>query len=189
MSWTTLLILALGMSMDAFAAAVVKGASLPRLNIQYLIGSALIFGVIEAIAPLIGWLGGSAAQSLIANIDHWIAFILLSFLGIRMMYNGMCQRDETEENTPPLSAKSMLVLTALGTSMDSMVVGVSLAFLDVNIWSTALLIGASTTVMTTCGMVLGHYLGQTAGRHAELLGGMVLVGIGTFILLDHLNVV
>lgn len=184
----TILILAFGMSMDAFAAAIGKGASLHRPPLKEALRTGLIFGVIEAITPVIGWGIGLAASQFIMSWDHWVAFTLLLILGIRMIAEAF-RKDKLEEDTqaPRRHGFWVLVTTAVATSLDAMAVGVGLAFLQVNILVMALTIGAATTIMATSGMLLGRFLGAAMGKWAEILGGVVLIGIGTSILIEHLG--
>ncbi|ADW76491.1 MULTISPECIES: manganese efflux pump MntP [Rahnella] len=184
----TILILAFGMSMDAFAAAIGKGASLHRPPLKEALRTGLIFGVIEAITPVIGWGIGLAASQFIMSWDHWVAFTLLLILGIRMIAEAF-RKDKLEEDTqaPRRHGFWVLVTAAVATSLDAMAVGVGLAFLQVNILVMALTIGAATTIMATSGMLLGRFLGAAMGKWAEILGGVVLIGIGTSILIEHLG--
>ena len=184
----TILILAFGMSMDAFAAAIGKGASLHRPPLKEALRTGLIFGVIEAITPVIGWGIGLAASQFIMSWDHWVAFTLLLILGIRMIVEAFKKDSvEVETQAPRRHGFWLLVTTAVATSLDAMAVGVGLAFLQVNILVMALTIGAATTIMATSGMLLGRFLGAAMGKWAEILGGVVLIGIGTSILVDHLG--
>ena len=157
-----LLLLAFAMSTDAFAAAIGKGASLkhPRLIEALKIG--LIFGSIEAVTPLVGWLIGTSASGYVEAWDHWIAFSLLMILGLHMISEGV--RPEKDAVEKP-SQRSLLrtCLTAFGTSIDTMAVGVGLALINVNIWVAAALIGLATTVMVTLGIMLGRAVGAVLG--------------------------
>ncbi|MBF7980529.1 manganese efflux pump MntP [Rahnella laticis] len=187
MNLSATLILAFGMSMDAFAASIGKGATLHRPRFREALRTGLIFGVIEAITPLIGWCLGLFATRYIMEWDHWVAFILLFILGSRMIFQGL--KEKPEEETILASRHSFLVLaaTAVGTSLDALAIGVGLAFLEVNIIHTALFIGMTTMIMSTLGMMLGRLIGPLLGKWAEVLGGMVLIGIGLSILLEHLG--
>lgn len=191
MSIFALILLAFSMSVDAFAAAIGKGAALKKPSMREIVRTALIFGGVEMLTPVIGWLAGQAAQSLIAEYDHWLAFGLLLVLGVRMIREGLSSDDgEQEDETTGTSNQhslSILIITAIATSIDSMVVGVSLAFLDVNIMVAAIAIGCATTLMAGIGMKLGGLLGTAVGKRAELFGGLVLIGIGTSILVEHLG--
>ena len=189
MNLLTTILLALGMSVDAFAAALARGAGSLHYTWRQTVKTALIFGIVETITPLIGWLAGSMAQKFIAEYDHWLAFGLLLVLGLKMIWGALHDGDETAAayGNRTDATLTLTVITAIATSIDSMVVGVGLAFLDANIWLTALAIGTSTTIMAAVGLRLGRLLGQKIGSRAEMAGGVVLIGIGTFILLEHLG--
>ena len=180
-----LLLLAFAMSTDAFAAAIGKGASLkhPRLIEALKIG--LIFGSIEAVTPLVGWLIGTSASGYVEAWDHWIAFSLLMILGLHMISEGV--RPEKDDVEKP-SKQSLLrtCLTAFGTSIDTMAVGVGLALINVNIWVAAALIGLATTVMVTLGIMLGRAVGAVLEHRAEIFGGVTLIAVGAWILSSHL---
>lgn len=188
MSFTSLVLIALAMSTDAFAAAIGKGAAMqkqPRFFQALRIG--LLFGVIEAITPVIGWAIGSVAVNWIAEWDHWIAFSLLLVLGGRMIWEGVKQEDETADREEAKDQSiTVLALTAVATSIDAMAVGVGLAFVNVSIVEAALLIGLATTIMVTIGILLGRVLGSVIGKKAEILGGIVLIGVGALILYEHI---
>ncbi|AXF77623.1 manganese efflux pump MntP [Erwinia tracheiphila] len=179
------LILAFGMSMDAFAAAIGKGASLHRPGLKEALRTGLIFGVIEALTPLIGWAIGLAASHYVMTWDHWIAFTLLFVLGARMIMEGLRKKDVPEQALQR-HGFWLLAATAVATSLDAMAVGVGLAFLQVNIVITALAIGTSTMMMASAGILLGRFLGPVMGKWAEIFGGVVLIGIGSSILIEHL---
>lgn len=190
MNLLTTILLALGMSVDAFAAALARGAGSLHYTWRQTIKTALIFGIVETITPLIGWLVGSMTQKFIAEYDHWLAFGLLLALGLKMIWGALHDDDDEAAAADKNRTDTTLlltVITAIATSIDSMVVGVGLAFLDANIWLTALAIGTSTTIMAAIGLRLGRLLGQKIGSRAEMAGGVVLIGIGTFILLEHLG--
>lgn len=185
MELPAILLIALAMSADAFAAAVGKGAALHKPRIAEALKAGVVFGLIEAITPLIGWGLGSVAAPYVSAWDHWIAFTLLCGLGIAMIV-AACRSDRGQ--SPPKSKHSIwvLALTGLATSIDALAVGVSLAFLDVSIFKTAIIIGCTTMVMVTLGIMLGRVLGAMAGRRAEIAGGIVLICIGFAILIEHL---
>ena len=190
MNLLTTILLALGMSVDAFAAALARGAGSLHYTWRQTVKTALIFGIVETITPLIGWLVGSMTQKFIAEYDHWLAFGLLLALGLKMIWGALHYDDDEAAAADKNRTDTTLlltVITAIATSIDSMVVGVGLAFLDANIWLTALAIGTSTTIMAAVGLRLGRLLGQKIGSRAEMAGGVVLIGIGTFILLEHLG--
>jgi manganese efflux pump family protein len=178
----TLLFLAVSMSADAFAASISKGAELQKPQYRHAIGIGLVFGVIEAITPVLGWVAGKASQQYVQAWDHWVAFTLLTLIGLHMMHAGLKKEDKIEHRKQTLW---LLVLTASATSIDAMAVGASLAFIDANIIATSLAIGLATTVMASVGTFLGNKLGKFVGHWAELIGGIVLIGIGLAILAEH----
>ncbi len=178
-------VLAVYMSVDAFIASVGKGASSRRPSVGQAIRTGAIFGIIEALTPIIGWAAGVAASQYVAAVDHWIAFVLLAAVGIHMILQARGRKDEEEG---PSSSVWTTVVTAVGTSIDAMAVGVSLAFLNVNIVVIAIAIGIATMVMSSTGMLTGRFLGRRFGRIAETLGGCALVGLGAMILFEHLAV-
>ncbi|SNY73789.1 manganese efflux pump MntP [Enterobacter sp. CC120223-11] len=179
------ILLAFGMSMDAFAVSISKGASLHKPKFSEALRTGLIFGAVEAITPLIGWGLGMLASQFVLEWNHWIAFVLLVFLGGRMLIEGWRGNEAEEEKAPSRHGFWLLVTTAIATSLDAMAVGVGLAFLQVNIIFTALMIGCATLIMTTIGMMVGRFIGPLLGKRAEILGGLVLIGIGVQILWSH----
>ena len=187
MTFLATLILAFGMSMDAFAAALGKGASLNRPNFKEALRTGLIFGVIEMLTPLIGWAIGLAASRYVMAWDHWVAFGLLTLLGGRMMMEGFRQTADGPCEAPQSHGFMVLALTAVATSLDALAVGVGLAFLQVNILLTAVTIGAATTIMATTGVLVGRFIGPVMGKWAEVLGGVVLISIGCTILSEHMG--
>lgn len=180
-------ILSLSMSTDAFAAAVGRGAS-HRPSVIGAIKAGLVFGVIEAITPLIGWGLGIVAAGLIERIDHWIAFILLTVVGGRMIWEASKPRDADDGAAPRRSGPWALIATAIGTSIDAAAVGVGLAFIGADILVIAASIGFTTFVLTTVGMLIGASVGVRFGKGAELIGGFALICLGLVILLEHLGV-
>ncbi|ACS85815.1 manganese efflux pump MntP [Musicola paradisiaca] len=187
MNLSATLILAFGMSMDAFAASIGKGAALHKPRFSEALRTGLIFGLIEAITPLVGWALGFYASQFIIEWDHWVAFSLLLILGGRMIMEGL--KGETDCHCEKISKHSLvtLVCTAIATSLDAMAIGVGLAFLQVNILHTAMMIGSATMIMVTLGMMIGRYIGPILGKKAEIVGGLVLIGIGCNILYEHLG--
>lgn len=185
----SLIFLAFAMSTDAFAAAIGKGSSLHKPRLIEALRTGLIFGVIEAITPLIGWFLGQAASRYVIEWDHWIAFGLLLVLGLHMIYNGLRPDDEVEEEKPSQHSFWVLAVTAVATSIDALAVGVGLAFVDVNIWVAATAIGLATMTMVTIGTLLGRVLGSVVGKRAEIIGGVVLMLVGATILYEHLSAV
>lgn len=186
MNPVSILLLGLAMSTDAFAAALGKGAGMlkPRLPEALRIG--LIFGVVEAITPGIGWALGSVASRFIEQWDHWVAFGLLLVLGLHMLYKAFIAKDEQAEEMASGSLWS-IALTGLATSIDAMAVGVGLAFVQVNIAVVCVVIGLCTFVMVTLGIMAGRVLSSLIGKWAEGVGGVVLIAVGATILYEHLS--
>ncbi len=182
----TLSVLSLAMSTDAFAASITKGSSLKNPRILSAIKLGLIFGCIEAIAPVLGWLIGSAGAEYVEAYDHWIAFVLLVGLGIHMIIESRKDDDDDADEVPSNKRSLMAtLLTAVGTSIDAMTVGISLAFMKVNIYVAAAMIGLATTVMVTIGSLLGNVMSGWVGKKAEAIGGIALILIGSGILYSH----
>lgn len=188
MSIISLMALAFGMAMDAFATAIAKGATYQNPSLVRALKAGVLFGAIEGVAPIIGWLLGEAAQGWLSHVDHWLAFVLLGFLAIKFMRDGLKGdvQIKGDQQTMAKSGFGLMLITAVATSIDSLVVGVSLAFLEVNIWLAAVLIGLATMIMVTLGLYLGNRLGLRFGRVAMFVGGVVLLMIGTTILVSHL---
>lgn len=184
----SLILLSFAMSTDAFAAAIGKGSSLHKPRLSEALRTGLIFGVIEAITPVIGWFIGQAASQFVEAWDHWLAFGLLAALGAHMIYAGL--KPEREE-APKATQHSfwLLALTAVATSIDALAVGIGLAFVDVNIMVAAAAIGLATMTMVTIGTMLGRVLGEVVGKRAEIIGGVVLIIVGATILYEHLGAV
>lgn len=185
MNLSATFLLAFGMSMDAFAASIGKGATLHKPKFSEAVRTGLIFGAIETLTPLVGWGLGMLASQFILEWNHWIAFILLVFLGGRMIVEGFRGDSDEACEAPHRHGFWLLVTTAFATSLDAMAVGVGLAFLQVSIVTTALAIGCATFIMSTLGMMVGRFIGPLLGKRAEILGGIVLIGIGSEILWSH----
>lgn len=177
--------IAFSMSTDAFAASLGKGAALERPSVAEILRTGFVFGTVEAITPLVGWAIGIAAAAYVQEIDHWIAFGLLAIIGLRMVWQGLTREDSAERASR--HSVGVLVSTALATSIDALAVGVTLSFLNADIVITALTIGAATFCMTCLGATIGRFAGARLGRSAEILGGIVLIGVGTTILVEHLG--
>ena len=183
----TLTVLSLAMSTDAFAASITKGSTLKNPRVLSAIKLGLLFGCIEAIAPIVGWLIGSAGADYVEAFDHWIAFVLLVGLGVHMLLESRKEDDDDEKELAPNTKRSFIatLLTAAGTSIDAMTVGISLAFMKVNIYLAAAMIGLATTIMVTIGALLGNVMSGWVGKKAEAIGGVALIFIGCGILYSH----
>jgi putative Mn2+ efflux pump MntP len=184
MTWLELIIIAIGVSMDAFAVSICKGLSLRSLRPKHILSTAVWFGGFQALMPLIGYYLGVSFADSVADFDHWIAFVLLGIIGGKMIKEAFEKDDECDYN-PDFSFKTMLAL-AVATSIDAMAVGVSLAFLKVDIWTSILVIGLMTGTFSALGVKLGNLFGCRYKSKAEVVGGIVLVGIGIKILVEHL---
>lgn len=178
-------VLSLSMSTDAFAAAVGRGAS-HRPSWRSAVKAGAVFGAIEAITPLIGWGLGLLAAGFVDQIDHWIAFVLLSAVGGKMIWEA--SRKTHADIAPVRAGPWALIATAVGTSIDAAAVGVGLALLGANIWIIALSVGLTTFALTTVGMMIGRSIGARFGKVAELVGGLALIALGTTILFEHLGI-
>jgi putative Mn2+ efflux pump MntP len=178
-------ILAFSLSTDAFAASVAKGAKHPLISMRQKVSIAAGFGVLEALAPLVGFLLGKQFEQHIEAYDHWIAFALLSALGVRMIWKSFHAGPTEAGNINP--SWSGVVVTALGTSVDATAVGLTLALVSDNIPLTLFAIGIVTFIMTFCGLHLGGKIGERLGQWVELLGGLGLIAIGSNILFKHIG--
>nr|WP_313423513.1 manganese efflux pump MntP family protein [Brevundimonas diminuta] len=192
MSPVAIAVLSVSMSADAFAAAIGRGAQ-HRPTVSQALRSGLVFGVIEAITPLVGFALGVAAAGFVAAIDHWIAFGLLGAVGAKMIWEALKREEEAveAENASGKAASRgllALVATAVGTSIDAGAVGVGLALLDANIWLIAACIGFTTFALATLGLLVGKAAGTRLGKIVELVGGVALIALGLKILLEHLGV-
>jgi manganese efflux pump family protein len=183
MGLLSLVVLALSMSADAFAAALSKGSVLNRPHFTEALCIGLLFGTVEAITPVIGWAAGVSAQAYVASLDHWTAFFVLGAVGGKMIWESTKRAEE--EARPARDSFAVLLVTAIGTSIDSMAVGVTLAFINANIIVTAAAIGLATFMMATIGIMIGRVAGAAFGRAAEGLGGICLILIGAKILIQH----
>ena len=185
MSALTLVLVALGVSADAFAVAVGKGLERRRRDLRQALVVAAVFGAFQAGMPLLGWFVGSELEDLVTSVDHWVAFVLLAAVGGRMLHEALTA-DGTVAPPRGIGWRELLVL-ALATSVDALAVGITFAFLPLRILPAVLLIGATTAVVSFGGVLLGQRAGARWRRPAELAGGVVLIGIGVKILLDHLS--
>lgn len=185
-----LALIAVGLSMDAFAVSVCKGLGMKRLDMGQALVIALFFGGFQALMPLAGWALGSGFQSYIEPVDHWIAFALLAFIGGKMLYDAFHEEDGDEPvagEAARLDLKEILML-AIATSIDALAVGVRFAFLQVDIVPAISLIGVITFALSLVGVVVGHQFGARFEKPATIVGGLVLILIGLKIFLEHLGV-
>ena len=184
----TLLLMGVGLSMDAFAVSICKGLSMRKVNKKQCLVIGLFFGGFQALMPFIGWVLGSQFEQYITSIDHWIAFILLGFIGGKMVVEAIREKDEeVGKMDPPLDFKEMFIL-AIATSIDALAVGITFAFLQVPIVEAVSIIGITTFVISVIGVYVGNFFGNRYKKKAELAGGIILILIGLKILLEHLGI-
>mgnify|MGYP004623199563 FL=1 len=184
-----LLLIGVGLSMDAFAVSVCKGLAMRKVNNKQAFIIGLFFGGFQALMPFIGWALGTQFESYITSIDHWIAFILLALIGGKMVIEATKTEEEQEikQMDPPLDMKEMLLL-AIATSIDALAVGITFAFLQYPIVEAMLIIGMTTFVLSIIGVYVGNAFGSRYQKRAEMAGGIILILIGLKILLEHLGI-
>ncbi len=191
MGFIELFVIGVGLSMDAFAVAVCKGLGMKMVNWRHAFVIALMFGGFQGLMPLIGWALGSQLTSLIEPVDHWIAFILLVFIGGKMLWDAFRGDDGCETcgcAEEKLDMRELLMM-AVATSIDALAVGVTFAFLGVNVMAAVVVIGVTTFALSFVGVVAGNRFGARFEKPATVAGGVVLVLIGLKILLEHLGVI
>lgn len=189
MSIWELFIIAVGLSMDAFAVSVCKGLSAGRVRLGHALTAGIWFGGFQTLMPFLGWLLGSRFQSFISSVDHWIAFLLLGLIGLNMVREARSQ--EEDEVGASFAPKAMLPL-AVATSIDALTVGITFAFLQLDqmdiLWAVSL-IGVTTFVLSAIGVKAGGIVGERGKSRAELAGGIVLILMGCKILVEHLGLI
>lgn len=178
-----LLLLSIGLGMDAFAVAVCKGISMKKIIWKKAIIIGLYFGFFQAFMPVIGFALGTTFESFITNIDHWVAFALLTIIGSNMIKEAFSQEESTNDDT---SFKVMIIL-AIATSIDALTVGITFAFLEVNLLLAVSLIGIITFILSVIGTKIGNRFGIKYKNKAEIIGGIILILLGIKILLEHLG--
>lgn len=191
MGFVELFLIGVGLSMDAFAVSICKGLGMKRLNMEQALVIGLFFGDFQALMPLIGWALGTQLADFITPIDHWIAFILLALIGGKMLFDAFREDDEEEAGEPKdtrLDLKELLML-AIATSIDALAVGITFAFLGVNIVVAIAVIGVTTFALSVVGVAVGHVFGARYEKGATIAGGIVLILIGCKILLEHLGII
>lgn len=185
-----LFLMGVSLAMDAFAVSVCKGLAMRKVNKKQCLVIALFFGGFQALMPFLGWLLGNRFEGYITSIDHWIAFVLLGFIGGKMVVEAIRDKGEGPEITeidPPLDIKELFVL-AVATSIDALAVGITFAFLEIPIVEAMLIIGITTFVISVAGVYIGNFFGNKYKSKAELVGGIILILIGLKILLEHLGI-
>ncbi len=188
MSIWEILVVAVSLAADAFAVAVVRGVELRRFDGIKACVIAAFFGGFQFLMPVIGWAAASTFENYITEWDHWIAFALLVFLGGKMVYESLTEGDETFLSAPEPFRVRTLVVSAIATSIDALAVGITFAFLSVDIWQASSVIGAVTFVLSVLGVLIGAKVGGRFKSGAETAGGLLLIFLGVKILLEHLGV-
>lgn len=184
MSPLVLVGIAFGLAMDAFAVAAGTSVALGRVTARQVFRFGFHFGLFQAVMPLLGWLAGRSVQRYIETWDHWVAFGLLAFVGFKAIHQAL--RNDAEKLTEDPTRGANLMLLSVATSIDALAVGLSFAMVQVQIWYAMLIIGVVTAGLTVLGMLIGSRLGSRFGRGMEIVGGLVLIGIGTKILISHM---
>ena len=183
MDTISIILIAIGLSMDSFAVSITNGLTIRVLNAKRVLTISFSLAIFQAIMPLIGWFAGIGIEKYIKEIDHWIAFILLSIIGSKMIYEGIKKNEIAKDS-------ELKIITLIGqsfaTSIDAFAVGISFAILNLSIVTPVLIIGLITFGFSLAGLQLGKYFGKQLGRSVEVFGGIVLIGMGIKILIEHL---
>lgn len=185
MNGLTVIGLAVGLAMDAFAVAVATGLVLGRPGPGHVLRLAFHFGLFQFLMPVVGWLAGRTVEQYIREVDHWIAFGLLAFVGGKMLWEARRDASEAVDGDP--TRGWMLLVLSVATSIDALAVGLSMAFLEVSVWAPSVVIGVVAFAFTAAGVLLGSRIGRTLGRWPQVVGGLVLLAIGLKILVEHLG--
>jgi len=187
MDFLTTLAIAAGLSMDAFTVSVATGCRIRRVTLRYAARSGLWFGGFQALMPVLGWLGGLALRNVITGFGHWVAFGLLLLVGGKMIVEALRGGEREADSVPERRSTHEMLVLAVATSIDALAVGLSLSVLHVSIWMPALLIGAVTFAVSVVGTFLGCGIGKLVKGWAEIVGGIVLIGIGIKLLVQGLH--
>ena len=182
MSLFSIFILAIGLAVDSFAVSVARSKSYSGPRLRYILLVASAFAVVQVIMPLVGWQVGVEFQSMVMKSDHWIALAILSCLGGKMVYDGTRGSDQYR---PPVFTLSALLLSAVATSIDALVVGFGFGVLNLSVLLALIVIGGVTFTLSFAGLLLGHRMSKRTGQYAEILGGLALIAIGLKIFVDH----
>jgi putative Mn2+ efflux pump MntP len=179
----SLAVISIALAMDAFAVSLAAGLTLPRLTGRHLFRFGFHFGLFQALMPICGWLAGISLREQIEALDHWVAFALLFCVGAKMIRDALKADDDVPKGDPTRGLS--LVMLSIATSIDALAIGLSLAVLGIEVWTPALMIGLTAGTLTVIGMLLGRRLGAIWGSRVEITGGLLLIGIGVKILLEH----
>lgn len=182
-----IILISIGLAMDAFGVSIGKGLSMPVGENGRKVTLAFLFGLFQFLMPVMGWLIGRQFIDVISEWEHWIIFGLLGYLGVAMIREGLSDDDE-DDDKQFLGVWEMMMLS-VATSLDAMAVGLTFAFMPINVWEASTMIGVITFGISLIGVYLGKFMGQFVGKYADILGGGVLILIGTKILLQHLGII
>ncbi len=184
MSPTSLIIIALGLSMDAFAVSITSGIAIKRMHLGHALVIGLFFGSFQALMPFLGWISGIKFACWVKSFDHWVACVILVFLGVKMILESTgLQKKEQVSNPMEIP---ILFMLATATSIDALAVGVTLSFLEISILAPVFVIGSITFLLSFCGTFIGNSFGHFLENKIEVAGGVMLIGIGLKILIEHL---
>ncbi|HSQ87877.1 manganese efflux pump MntP family protein [Romboutsia sp.] len=186
MGIVSIFLTAFALSMDAFAVSVTKGITLKKINYSIAAKIAFFFGIFQGVMPLIGWSLGIRFESYIKSFDHWVALFLLSFIGIKMIFDA---REDDDNNSSSMLDNKELIVLSIATSIDALAVGVSFAFLSINIIPICLAIGIITFLMCFMGVLIGKKIGNVFKSYAQMIGGLILILIGINILNEHTGII
>lgn len=186
MTLLEILLIAIGLAMDAFAVSICKGISLKKMNWKKAIIIALYFGIFQALMPIVGYMVGSAFELFVTKVDHWIAFALLTIIGANMLKEAFAK--DTDNLNENVDFKTMIIL-AIATSIDALAVGITFAFLQANIVISSAIIGIVTFIISIIGVKIGNKFGDKYERNAEVVGGFILIFMGIKILLEHTGII
>jgi putative Mn2+ efflux pump MntP len=186
LDFSSLILLSVGLSTDVFSIACIVGFGIRNIKREQIAKIAFSFGVFHLLMPILGWVIGAVFIDLISGYDHWAAFLLLAFVGGRMLLNGIKNSEDNETNTNKILENQSLVLFSLAVSIDSVAIGLSFSLENIPILLPAVIIGITAFVFTFIGVIIGSRVGTKAGRWAEIIGGIILIGIGIQVLLNHI---
>lgn len=186
MDYFSLIIIALGLSMDSFAVSVVNGLMMPRMKFAFALYVAFFLAFFQAFMPVVGYFAGTIIEEEIKSIDHWLAFILLSIIGAKMVFEGTQSNEYVDVKQDYQLSLKGLISQSIATSIDALAIGITLAFLQTNIWFASFIIGAITFFISMIGLRMGKAMGMKLRGKLEIIGGIFLFGIGLKIVLEHL---
>lgn len=179
-----LFLISVSLAMDCFAVSIAGGAAALKPKVTNALKVGVSFGSFQAVMPIIGWLAGFSFKNLIENVDHWIAFSLLGIIGVKMLYEAF--KKNADGSKTDITRMPALLILSVATSIDALVVGITLSLLDIPLYLSVLIIGMFALLFSFAGYMLGNRIGKFAGNKVEIIGGIILVGIGIKILVEHL---